>query len=49
LGHDAAHPIMDVTIENLTIAGRRVDSPAAMNLEVNEFVTGLRLDGNLVK
>jgi len=48
LGHDAAHPIADVTIENLTIAGYRIDSLAAMNLETNEFVTGLRLDGAVV-
>lgn len=48
LGHDAAHPIADVAIENLTVAGRRIDSPAAMHLESNEFVPGLRLDGTVV-
>lgn len=48
LGHDAEHPIADVVIENLTIAGRRVDSPAAMNLQNNEFVTGLRMDGTMI-
>ena len=41
LGHDAEHPIADVTIENLTIAGRRIDFPAAMDLEINEFVRNL--------
>jgi len=43
LGRDAAHPIADVAIENLTIAGRRIDSQAAMNLETNEFVQDLRI------
>jgi hypothetical protein len=43
LGHDAAHLIDDVLIEGLTIAGRRIDSPAAMHLEVNPFVRGLRV------
>jgi hypothetical protein len=43
LGHAAAHPIADVTIENLTIAGRRIDSPAAMNLETNAHVLNLRI------
>ena len=37
LGHDAAHPIEDVVIENLTIAKQRIDSLKAMHLETNEF------------
>jgi hypothetical protein len=48
LGHDAAHPIADVAIEKLTIAGRRVDSPAAMDLATNEHVSDLRIDGTVV-
>lgn len=43
LGHGAAHPIADLAIENLTIAGRRVDSPTAMHLETNAFVQNLRI------
>ncbi len=42
LGHDAEFPIEDVLFENLTIAGRRIVSPAAMNLEINGFVNNLR-------
>lgn len=41
LGHDAEHLIEDILFENLVIAGRRIDSPAAMNLEINEFVRNL--------
>lgn len=48
LGLDATHPIADVSIENLTIAGRRVDSPAAMHLELNQDVLNLRIDDTVV-
>ena len=43
LGHDTDYPIEDVSIDNLTIAGRRIDSPAAMNLETNPHVHNLRI------
>ncbi len=42
LGYDAEHPIEDILFENLVIAGQRIDSPAAMDLETNEFVRNLR-------
>ncbi len=48
LGHDAGHPIADVAIENLTIAGCRIESPAAMHLETNPYVCNLRFDGMAV-
>ena len=41
LGHDVLHPINDVVIENVTIAGERIASPASMSLETNEFVRNL--------
>ncbi len=49
LGHDADHTIEDVSIENLRIAGRLIASPAELNLQTNEFVHALRLQGTPVK
>lgn len=40
-GYDAAHPIADLTVENLMIAGQRVRVATDGNIELNAFVPRL--------
>jgi hypothetical protein len=40
-GRDAARKVKNVTIENVTVGGKRLAAPEAGLLEVNEFVDGL--------
>jgi hypothetical protein len=42
-GLSSADAVRNVTIENLQIAGRRIDSAAAGDIEVGPFVEGLRI------
>jgi hypothetical protein len=41
-GRDATRKVRNVTIENVTVGGKRITAPEAGLLEVNEFVDGLR-------
>lgn len=42
-GLSAKTAVRNVTIENLRIGGRRIDSPAAGDIEVGQFVEGLQI------
>lgn len=41
-GHDARRKVRNVTIDNVTVGGKRLTGPAANLLEVNEFTEGIR-------
>jgi hypothetical protein len=41
-GRDATRRVRNVTIENVTVGGKRLSAPEAELLDVNEFVDGLR-------
>jgi hypothetical protein len=41
-GRDATRKVKNVTLENVTVGGRRITGPEAGVLEVNGFVDGLR-------
>ncbi|NIA56037.1 glycoside hydrolase [Massilia sp. TW-1] len=41
-GRDATRKVRNVTIENVTVGGKRLAAPEAGLLDVNEFVDGLR-------
>jgi hypothetical protein len=47
LGRDDQYRIEDVSIENLRVAGKLIESVEDLNLQTNEFVRSLRIQGRM--